>query len=63
MSSLSKGALVQHASLGLGKVVAVEANAVHVFFPGSDRRQAAKLRWPLASPLLRPEGLARDAWL
>lgn len=63
MSSLSKGSLVQHTSLGLGKVVAVEATAVHVFFPGSDKRHAAKLRWPLASSLLRTEGLARDAWL
>lgn len=63
MSSLSKGSLVQHASLGLGKVVAVEATAVHVFFPGSDRRHAAKLRLPMASALLRTEGLARDAWL
>jgi hypothetical protein len=63
MSELANGALVHHSTLGLGKVVAVESNAVHVFFPGSERRYAAKLRWPLANPLLRTEGLERDSWL
>ena len=33
MSELSVGMLVQHVSLGVGKVVALEPNAVHVFFP------------------------------
>ena len=32
MTSLENGMLVQHASLGLGKVIAVERSAVHVVF-------------------------------
>jgi hypothetical protein len=63
MSDLVNGMLVQHASLGIGKVVAVEATAVHVFFPESEKRYAAKLRWPVARPLLKTEGVERDAWL
>ncbi len=60
MSDIAKGMLVQHASLGVGKVVAVEPTAVHVFFPSSGRRYAAKLRWPDASPLLRTDRVHRD---
>jgi hypothetical protein len=63
MSEIAKGILVQHASLGLGKVVAVEPTAVHVFFPEAERRFAAKLRWPAAKLLLRTEGVERNAWL
>jgi hypothetical protein len=63
MSDLAKGSLVRHDTLGIGKVVAVEATAVHVFFPESDKRQAAKLRWPLAKPFLQTEVAKRDAWL
>jgi hypothetical protein len=63
MGELAKGMLVQHTSLGLGKVVAVEATAVHVFFPGAQKRFAAKLRWPAAKPLLRLDGVERDSWL
>ena len=63
MSELSSGMLVQHNSLGVGKVVAVEATAVHVFFPGSETRYAAKLRWPAVQPMLRTDGVAADAWL
>lgn len=63
MADLQNGTLVQHATLGLGKVVALEPNAVHVFFPGSERRFAAKLRLPAARPLLRTEGVDRNAWL
>jgi len=62
MSDLENGMLVQHTSLGLGKVVALEPNAVHVFFAGSDARFATKLRLPMALPLLaRAE--ASNAWL
>ncbi len=57
------GTLVKHVSLGIGKVVAVEPTAVHVFFPQSDKRQAAKLRLPTAVPLLTQDGVAPDAWL
>lgn len=63
MSEIVKGMLVQHASLGVGKVVAVEATAVHVFFALSERRFAAKLRWPAASHLLSTEGVERNPWL
>jgi hypothetical protein len=63
MADLENGTLVRHTTLGVGKVVAVEANAVHVFFPDSDKRFAAKLRLPTARPLLRTDGFERDAWL
>lgn len=62
MSALEKGMMVQHASLGLGKVVAVEDKAVHVFFAGSDARFATKLRLPMALPLLTPTE-STNAWL
>lgn len=63
MSELEKGMLVKHASLGLGKVVAVEPRAVHVFFVGRDSRFAAKLRLPAAATLLRPAEAGERAWL
>jgi hypothetical protein len=63
MADLEDGALVQHQTLGLGKVVAVEPNAVHVFFPASDRRFAAKLRLPAARALLRTDGIEPNPWL
>jgi hypothetical protein len=62
MSDLENGMLVQHASLGLGKVVALEENAVHVFFAASDARFATKLRLPMSLPLLTP-GATANAWL
>lgn len=63
MIDLEKGMLVQHASLGLGKVVAVEPKAVHVFFVGRDSRFAAKLRLPDAGNLLKPAGPDERVWL
>lgn len=63
MADLENGMLVQHRTLGVGKVVALEPNAVHVFFPDSDRRFAAKLRLPAARALLRTDGFERDGWL
>jgi len=60
MAGLLNGMLVRHAALGLGKVVAVEPTAVHVFFPGGDSRFAAKLRLPAALGLLRTDGIAPD---
>lgn len=62
MSVLENGMMVQHASLGLGKVVAVEVNAVHVFFATSHARFATKLRLPMAGPLLAPAA-STNAWL
>jgi hypothetical protein len=55
--------LVQHVSLGIGKVVAVEPNAVHVFFPDGDGRCAAKLQLPRAEALLRRDGVGPNEWL
>lgn len=63
MADLQNGTLVQHATLGVGKIVALEATAVHVFFPDSDKRFAAKLRLPAARALLRTEGVERNTWL
>ena len=63
MSELSTGMLVQHATLGVGKVVAVERSAVHVFFPQGDRRHAAKFQLPAATTILTSAGVERDAWL
>jgi hypothetical protein len=63
MSEFEKGMLVQHASLGLGKIVALEPKAVHVFFVGRDSRFAAKLRLPGAASLLRPAEPGERAWL
>ena len=63
MAGLQNGMLVRHATLGLGKVVAVEPTAVHVFFPGGDSRFAAKLRLPAALGLLRTDGIAPNARL
>lgn len=54
--------LVQHASLGLGKVVALEEKAVHVFFATSEARFATKLRLPMSLPLLTRAASA-NAWL
>jgi hypothetical protein len=55
--------LVQHDSLGVGKVVAIEPDAVHVFFPRGDKRHAAKFHLGMAHALLSAEGVARDEWL
>jgi len=63
MAGLQNGMLVRHATLGLGKVVAVEATAVHVFFLGGDSRFAAKLRLPAVLGLLRTDGIAPNARL
>ncbi len=63
MTDLVNGTLVRHVSLGVGKIVALEPTAVHVFFPDSDKRFAAKLRLPAARALLRTEGLEPDRWL
>ena len=63
MDDLLTGMLVRHTSLGLGKVVAVEPNAVHVFFPESEKRFAAKLHLPTARTLLRSDGVQPNEWL
>ncbi len=63
MGDLSNGILVQHASLGVGKVVALEPDAVHVFFPSAEKRFATKLRLPAAHAFLRTDGVEPDPWL
>lgn len=63
MGDLSNGILVQHASLGVGKVVALEPDAVHVFFPKGETRFATKLRLPAARAFLRTDAVEPDAWL
>lgn len=63
MADLQNGTLVQHKTLGVGKVVALEPTAVHVFFPDGDKRFAAKLRLPAARALLRTDGVEPNAWL
>ena len=63
MQELQNGSLVKHVSLGLGKVVALEPEAVHVFFPDGDKRFAAKLRLPAARAMLRTDGFEPDGWL
>jgi len=60
MRALQRGAQVQHASLGQGKVVAADPQALHVFFPGSRSRFAAKLRLPEAMRFLRLDGFEPD---
>jgi hypothetical protein len=63
LNDLERGILVQHSTLGLGKVVALEQDAVHVFFPGRGERFAAKLRLPGARAFLRVGVEGRNAWL
>jgi len=63
MRDLERGMLVRHASLGVGKVVALEPGAVHVFFAAGGKREATKLRLPLAGPLLTAVGADGNAWL
>ncbi|HEY6100493.1 MAG TPA: hypothetical protein VIW03_13745, partial [Anaeromyxobacter sp.] len=62
MSSLENGMLVEHAALGLGKIVALEEKAVHVFFATSEARFATKLRLPMALSFLTPSA-SSNAWL
>jgi len=63
LTDLENGTLVRHNTLGVGKIVALEPNAVHVFFPGGETRFATKLRLPAARPLLRTEGVEPNEWL
>lgn len=60
MEEFSKGMVVRHATLGIGKIVALEPTAVHVFFLEGERPQAAKLRLSAAKVFLTPDPKARD---
>jgi hypothetical protein len=63
MDGWAAGSLLRHRTLGRGLVVAVEATALHVFFPGQETRAAAKLRWPDARPFLAEDEQGADPWL
>lgn len=62
MTSLENGMLVEHASLGLGKIVGMDEKAIHVFFATSSERFATKLRLPMALSFLTPSQNP-SAWL
>ncbi len=56
----AKGMVVRHSTLGIGRVVALEPTAVHVFFAEGERREAAKLRLSAARVFLRPDPEVQD---
>ena len=60
MEAFATGMLVRHSTLGVGRVVAVDKTAVHVFFAGAEKREAAKLNLAAAKPFLQPEPTAAD---
>ena len=60
MEAFSKGMLVRHSTLGIGRIVALEPTALHVFFIEGERREASKLRLPAAAAFLVPDANARD---
>ncbi len=60
MEEFSKGMVVRHTTLGIGRIVALDATAVHVFFVDGERREASKLRLPAAAAFLVPDPKARD---
>ncbi len=60
MEELSKGRVVRHSTLGVGRIVALEPTAVHVFFIEGERREASKLRLPAARSFLVPDHEVRD---
>ncbi len=59
-ADFAEGMVVRHSTLGIGRVVALEPTAVHVFFAEGERREAAKLRLSAAKVFLRPDPDARD---
>jgi hypothetical protein len=60
VADFAKGMLVRHSTLGIGRVVALEPTAVHVFFAEGERREAAKLRLSAAKVFLHPDPDAQD---
>jgi hypothetical protein len=60
MSEFAKGMVVRHTTLGIGRVVALEPTAIHVYFVEGERREAAKLRLSAAKVFLSPDPTARD---
>jgi hypothetical protein len=60
VDELAKGMVVRHATLGIGRIVALEPTAVHVFFADREQREAAKLRLPVARAFLSPAPCVKD---
>lgn len=60
VAQFATGMMVRHSTLGIGRVVAVERTAVHVFFAEGERGDAAKLRLSVAEPFLHQDPRARD---
>ncbi len=60
MDEFTKGMVVRHVTLGIGRVVALEPSAVHVFFVEGERREASKLRLAPAKLFLSPAPDAKD---
>jgi hypothetical protein len=60
VDEFAKGMVVRHTTLGLGRVVALEPTAVHVFFVEGERREASKLRLPAAKAFLAPAPRVQD---
>jgi len=60
VEEFKKGMLVRHSTLGIGRVVALDATAIHVFFAEGERREAAKLRLSAVTQLLAPDPKAHD---
>ncbi len=60
VDQLTKGMVVRHSTLGVGRIVALEPTAVHVFFIEGERRDAYKLRLPAATVFLVPDDRVHD---
>ncbi len=60
MDEFAKGMVVRHTTLGIGRVVALDPTAVHVFFVEGARREAAKLRRAAARIFLSPAPDVKD---
>jgi hypothetical protein len=60
VEELAKGMVVRHATLGIGRIVALEPTAVHVFFVEGERREATKLRLSAARVFLSAAQEVKD---
>ena len=60
MDEFTKGMVIRHTTLGIGRVVALEPTAIHVFFVEGERREATKLRLAAAKLFLSPDPKASD---
>ena len=60
MDTFKPGMVVRHTRLGIGRVVAVERTAIHVFFASAEKMEASKLSRVAASPFLQPAPSEND---